>query len=93
MFKYGLKIKNILELINYLSKKERNKNDHSGMLCLWCGKYSFFFKMQYDVHVLLYSIQLDIDQVVQIMKYEDIAWSHEPYIVLDKSMFVCTCYR
>lgn len=23
MFKYGLKIKNILELINYLSKKER----------------------------------------------------------------------
>lgn len=43
MFKYGLKIKkNILELINYLSKKERKKNDHSDMLCLWCGKYSFF---------------------------------------------------
>lgn len=49
--------------------------------------------MQYDVHVLLYSTQLDIDQAVQIMKYEDIAWSQEPYIVLDKSMFVCTCYR
>lgn len=64
------------------------------VVCYVCDVVNIvFFKMQYDVHVLLYSTQLDIDQAVQIMKYEDIAWSHEPYIVLDKSMFVCTCYR
>lgn len=87
MFKYGLKIKNILELINYLKKKERKMIT---VVCYVCDVVNIvFFKMQYDVH----GTQLDIDQAVQIMKYEDIAWSHEPYIVLDKSMFVCTCYR
>lgn len=85
MFKYGLKIKYFR--INQLfikkkkedrkkEKKEKKERKLITVVCYVCDVVYIVFKnaiRRIADKLFLYSTQLDIDQGVQVLKYEDIA--------------------